>query len=55
MMTRMNDRAVYDSEGNVVCRPLIPLAPPETDEEIEKRPTLRGLAVTHFVRPENER
>jgi hypothetical protein len=55
MMTRTNDRTVYDSEGQLVCRPLIPLAPAETDEETDKRPTLRGIAVTHFTRPENER
>ena len=56
MMTRTNDRTVYDSEGQIVCRPLVPLGPSEgTENTSDKRPTLRGIAVTHFVRPENER
>lgn len=56
MMTRTNDRTVYDSEGQIVCRPIIPLGPPEeTKNTSEKRPTLRGIAVTHFIRPESER
>lgn len=38
---RINDRTVYDSDGNIVCRPLVAL-PPE-DTVVEEMPTLIGI------------
>jgi hypothetical protein len=45
-----NDRTIYDSEGNLVCRPLIPLE--SYQETTIKTPTLRGIPCVRVYEPE---
>jgi hypothetical protein len=51
---RSNDRTVYDSEGQIVCRPLMALGP--ENQEVKERPTIPGLQAVEriFVEPPDE-